>query len=80
MPGRIQMINKLRLYLILKKLLKPRGYLKKTDASTSKVYQPKTMQTNAKVPLEHSTLQEGYTQSHFGDTSTKKLVAETINP
>jgi hypothetical protein len=38
------------------------------------------VQTNAKVPLEQSISQEGYTQSHFGDTSTEKLAAETINP
>jgi hypothetical protein len=62
------------------KILKPRGYLKQTVASTSKVYQPKTVQTNAKVPLEQSTSQEGYTQIHFRDTSTEKLAAETINP
>jgi hypothetical protein len=60
--------------------LKPRGYLKQTAASTSKVYQPKTVQTNAKVPLEQSTSQEGHTQSQFGDTSTEKLAAETLNP
>jgi hypothetical protein len=34
------------------KILKPRGYLKQTVASTSKVYQPKTVQNNDKVPLE----------------------------
>jgi hypothetical protein len=38
------------------------------------------VQTNAKVPLEQSISQEGYTQSHFGDTSTDKLEAEIINP
>ena len=65
---------------ILENFLKPRGYLKQTTTSTSKVYQPKPTQSNAKVPLEHSTLQEGYTQSHFGDTSTNKPEIEVINP
>jgi hypothetical protein len=55
------------------------GYLKQTVASTSKVYQPKNVQTNAKVPLEQSISQEGYTQSHFGDKSIEKLEVETIN-
>jgi hypothetical protein len=61
-------------------LLKPRGYLKQTTASTSKVSQPKTVQTNAKVPLEQSILEEGYTKIHFRDTSIEKLEAENINP
>jgi hypothetical protein len=38
------------------------------------------MQTNAKVPLEQSTLQEDSTQIHFRETSTDKLEAEIINP
>jgi hypothetical protein len=62
------------------KLLRPRGNPKQAVASTSKVYQPKVVQTNAKVPLEQSTSQEGYTQSHFGDTSTNKPETEVINP
>jgi hypothetical protein len=62
------------------KLLKPRGYLKQTVASTSKVYQPKTTQSNAKGPLEQLTPQEDSTQIHFGETSTDKLETEIINP
>jgi hypothetical protein len=38
------------------------------------------VQTNAKVPLEQPTSQEGYTQIHFRDTSTENLAAETLNP
>jgi hypothetical protein len=60
--------------------LRPRGYPKQVVASSSKVYQPKVVQTNDKVPLEQSTSQEGYTQSHFGDTSTNKPKTEVINP
>jgi hypothetical protein len=63
-----------------KKKLKPRGYLKQTTTSTSKVYQPKPTQSNAKVPPEHLTLQEGSTQIYFGETSTNRIEAEIINP
>jgi hypothetical protein len=38
------------------------------------------VKTNDKVPLEKSTSQEGYTQSHFRDTSTNKPETEVINP
>jgi hypothetical protein len=61
-------------------MLKPREYLKKTVASTSKVYQPKTTQSNAKGPLEQLTLQEYSTQIHFGETSTDKIETKIINP
>ena len=60
--------------------LKPRGYLKKTIVSTSKVYQPKPTQSNAKVPLEPLTLQEFSTQIIFRETSTDRIEAEIINP
>jgi hypothetical protein len=63
----------------LEKLLRPRGNPKQVVTSTSKVYQPKYVQTHAKVPLEQSNTQEGYTQSHFGDTSTNKPETEVIN-
>jgi hypothetical protein len=62
------------------KLLRPRGKTKQDDTCTSEVYQPKAVQTNAKFPLEHSTSQQGYTQSHFGDISTNKPETEFINP
>jgi hypothetical protein len=62
-----------------KRILRPRGYPKQVVTSTSKVYQPKAMQNNAKFPLEQSTSQEFYTQIHFGDTSTDKPKTEVIN-
>jgi hypothetical protein len=62
------------------KMLRPRGYPKQAVASASKVYQPKTVKTNAKVPLEQSISQESYTQSHFEDTSTDKIETKIINP
>jgi hypothetical protein len=55
--------------------LKPRGYLKQTIASASKVYQPKS---NTKVLLEPLTSQEGPIQLLFGETSSDKL--EVRNP
>jgi hypothetical protein len=61
-------------------LLRPRGYPKQVAASTSKVYQPKFVQTNSKVPVEQSTSQESYTQRYFGDTSTDKLDTKVIIP
>ena len=63
-----------------KKILKPRRYLKQTTASTSKIYQPKPTQSNAKVPLEPLTTQEVSTQILFGETSTDRIDAEIINP
>jgi len=59
---------------------KPRGSLKQTTNSTSKVYQPKTTHSNAKVSLEQLTLQEGFTQIHFGETSVDRIEVEFINP
>jgi len=62
------------------KIVKPRGYLKKTTASTSKFYQPKPTQSNAKVPLEPLTPQEVSSQILFGETSADRIEAEIINP
>jgi hypothetical protein len=39
-----------------KMLLKPKGYLKQTTASTCKVYQPKVTQVNDKVQTKELTL------------------------
>jgi hypothetical protein len=60
--------------------LKPRGYLKQTTTSTSKVYQPKPTQSNTKVPSEQLTPQEVSTQIYFGETSTDRVEVEIINP
>jgi hypothetical protein len=59
---------------------KPRGYLKQTTTYTSKVYQPKLTQSNAKVPPEKFISQEGSTKIHFEETSTDRIEAEFIDP
>jgi hypothetical protein len=58
------------------KILKPRGFLKQATA----VYQPKSTQSKAKIPLEPLTPQEVSTQILFGETSANTVEAETINP
>jgi hypothetical protein len=55
--------------------LKPRGYLKNTIASASKVYQPKS---NTKVLFEQLTPQKDFTQVFFGETFTVRIEAETL--
>jgi hypothetical protein len=55
--------------------LKPRGYLKQTIASASKVYQP---QSNTKVLFETLTSEEGFTKVFFRETSTGRIEAETL--
>jgi hypothetical protein len=57
--------------------LKPRGYLKKTTASTSKVYQPKS---NTRVLFEQLTPQEDFTQVFSEETFTVRIEAETLKP
>jgi hypothetical protein len=59
--------------------LKTGGYLKKTTMSTSKVYQPKPTQYNAKIPPEPFTSQEGSNQFYFRETSTNRIEPEIIN-
>jgi hypothetical protein len=62
------------------KLLKPKGYLKSTAASTGKVYQPKVTQVNAKVQTEELTPKESFKQIHSAEASTSKPEAKLENP
>jgi ATP adenylyltransferase/5',5'''-P-1,P-4-tetraphosphate phosphorylase II len=63
-----------------KKLLKPKGYLKQTAASTCKVYQPRVTQVNAKVQTKELTLEESLKQIHSAEASTSKPEAKLENP
>jgi hypothetical protein len=47
------------------KLLKPKGYLRQTSASTGKVYQPRVTQVNVKIPAEELSLKEKSKQVHL---------------
>jgi hypothetical protein len=51
-PEKTPTISRPHLYPTPNVFLKPRGYLKQTITSTSKVYQPKPTQSNAKVLSE----------------------------
>jgi hypothetical protein len=62
------------------KLLKPKGYLKSTVASTGKVYQPKVTQVNAKVPIEELTPKESFKQIHSAEASTSEPEAKLETP
>jgi hypothetical protein len=62
------------------KLLKPKGYLKQTVASTGKVYQPKVTQVNAKVQIEELTPKESFKQVPSAEASTSKPEAKLENP
>jgi hypothetical protein len=53
-------------------LLKPKGYLKSTVASTCKIYQPKVTPVNAKIPIEEVTPKEISKQIYYVDTSSSK--------
>jgi hypothetical protein len=50
-----------------KKMLKPKGYLRQTSASTGKVYQPIASQVNVKIPIEERTLKEISKQVHSAE-------------
>jgi hypothetical protein len=45
------------------RLLKPKGYLKSTTASTGKKYQPKATQINTKVQVEELTPEKDFKQT-----------------
>jgi hypothetical protein len=47
------------------RLLKPKGYLNLTTASTGKKYQPKVSQINTKVMIEESTPEKDFKQTPF---------------
>jgi hypothetical protein len=54
------------------KLLKPKGYLRKTVASAGKVYQPIITQVKVKIPAEELILKEKFKQVHSAEASTSK--------
>jgi hypothetical protein len=62
------------------KLLKPKGYLRQTVASTGKVYQPRVTQVNVKVPTEEITPKESFKQIHSAEASTSKPEVKLETP
>ena len=60
--------------------MKPKGYLKYTDASTGKVYQPKVTQVNAKVHTEELIPKESNRQIHSVEASTSRHEAKLEKP
>jgi hypothetical protein len=48
----------------LEKLLKPKGYLRQTSSSTTKVYQPRVTQVNVKIPSKEISIKEKSKQVH----------------
>jgi hypothetical protein len=63
-----------------KRLLKPKGYLRHTTASASKVYQPRITQDNVKVHTEELTPKESFKQIHFVEASTSKPEVKIKTP
>jgi hypothetical protein len=65
------------------KLLKTKGYLKKTSASTGKIYQPKVTQVNVKIPTEEVSLlssKEKHQKPHSAEASTSNPEVKLENP
>jgi hypothetical protein len=62
------------------KMLKPKGYVKQTVASTFKVYQPKFTHVNAKVQIEELTPKEIFKLIHSVEASTSEPEAKLETP
>ena len=62
------------------KLLKLKGYLRKTSVSTGNIYQPIVMQVNVNIPTEELSLKEKYKQVHYAEASTSKSEVKSETP
>jgi hypothetical protein len=62
------------------KLLKPKGYLRQTFASTGKIYQPRVTKINVNIPAQEQILKEKYKQVHSAEASTSKYEIKLETP